>query len=68
MEGTKNRIEVLRGVGASKRVRTLLLLAFDLFTGLWGPVGSSCSLVGLTGGLLQGFRQAQDSGAIAMKI
>ena len=60
--------EIRGGVGALRGVKALLLLASDLFARLWGPVSSSCSLVRLAIGFLQGFYQVQDPGAISIKI
>ena len=62
MEGTRSRVGALRGVGASS------LPTSDLFIGSWGLTSSSCPLMGLAEGLLQGLYQAQDSGAIAMEL
>ena len=63
----------MRGrVEASRRVEVLveasLLLALDLFAGLWAPANSSYFSTGLDRGLMQGLRQAQDPGSIAMEL
>ena len=55
-------------VGALRRVKTSLISVFDLFARLWKPARLSCFLVWLIGELLQGLCQAQDPGAVAMKI
>ena len=59
------------GVGASKGVGALvgasLLPALNRRTRLW-PASSSCSPVGLAGGLTQRLCQARDPGAIVMEI
>ena len=60
--GTRGR------VGASRGVEALLLPASDLFAEPWRLASSFCSPMGLAKRLLQGLRQAQDPGAIAMKI
>ena len=62
MEGIRDK------VGASKGVGALSLLASDLLAGLWGLASSSCSLVGLVGGLLQGLRRIQNPRAIVMEL
>ena len=54
MGGTRGEIRASGGVGASS------LPAFNLFASLWGLASSSCSPMGLAGGLLQGFCQARD--------
>ena len=59
------------GIGASKEVRALvralLLLTLNLWTKSW-PVSSSCFPMRLARGLIQGFYQAQDFGAIIIEI
>ena len=60
--------ETRGGIRASRGVRALLLPTSDLPTGPWGLASSSCSSVGSAKGLLQELRQAQDPGAIAMKL
>ena len=55
-------------VGALKGVRALLLLPFDLPAEPWELASSFSSPMGLAGGLLQEFRQAQDPQAIAVEI
>ena len=56
------------GIEASGEVKALLLLASDLFAGLWRLASLSYSSIRLAGGLLQGFHQAQNTGAFAMEI
>ena len=68
MKRTKGEVRALGGVRALKRVGALSLLAFNLLVGPWGPVSLSCSSMRSAGKLLQGLRQAQDLGAIAMEI
>ena len=58
----RDRVEASRGIEA------LSLPVFNLLAGPWGPASSSCSPIKLVGGLSQGLCQAQDSGAIAIKI
>ena len=62
VEETRGRVGASRGVGAS------LLPASDLLAGPWRLTSSSCSHVGLVGGLLRGLRWARDPGAIAMEL
>ena len=47
--------EIKDGIRALKKVEALLLLAFDLFAGLWGLASLSCSSMGPAKRLLQGF-------------
>ena len=61
----KGGIGACEGVGAL--VGASLLPALNSRTGPW-PASSSCSPVGLAGGLMQGLRPVRDPGAIAMKI
>ena len=63
----------MRGrVGASGEigalVGALLLLVLDSFAGPWVLASSSCSPKGSGRRLMQGLRQAQDTGAIATKL
>ena len=62
IRGTRGGVRASRGVGAS------LLLAPDLPAEPCELANSSCFLVGLAGGLLQGLHQAQDSGVITMEL
>ena len=64
-EGTRGGVGASGGVGAL--VEASSLPALNPRTGPW-PASSSYSPMGLAGGLTQGLRQAQDPGAIAMKI
>ena len=63
--GIKDGIRISKGVRAL--VEALLLPALNSRTGPW-PASLSYSPVGLAGRLTQGFHQAQDFRAIAMKI
>ena len=60
--------EIRNGIETSGRIGALSLPTFDLLAGLWGLASSSCFLIELARGLLQGLCQTQDPGAIAMKI
>ena len=62
MGGIRDGVRALGKVGASS------LPASDLPAGPWRLASSSCSPVGLVGGLLQGLRRAQDFGAIAIEF
>ena len=61
-----DRMGAFRGVGALVGASSLPTL--DLFAGLWAPASSSCSPVGLGGGLTQELQRAQDFGAIATEL
>ena len=64
-ERTRGGIRAFEGVEAL--VGASLLLALNLYTGLW-LASLSCFPVGLAERLMQGLRQPQDSGAITMRI
>ena len=68
MGRTKSGLGVSGKVEASEEVGASLLLASDLFAGLWGLASSSCSSVRSAGGLLQELHPAWDPRTIAMEI
>ena len=62
VRGIRDGIKALGGVEA------LLLRAFDLFAGPWGPANSSYSPVRSAKRLLQGLYRAQNPKAIIIEI